>query len=95
MRHRRKLCAKRSKKTNTHIYRGHVSGHNQRIIIATSPNEAYALMLDALAGKEYEINEVYADPEQNRYIQAYYKRYPIGVYDPGNVVSFISQLKVI
>ena len=85
----------RSKKKDTHIYRGHVSGEKQRIIVANNPNEAYALMLDALAGEKYETNEVYADPETNRFLKAYYRRSPVGVYDIKQALQIINQFKVV
>lgn len=95
MRNRKRLCGKHKVKRVSHIYRGHVSGQEQKVIVASNPNEAYALMLDALAGKKYEANEVYADPENDRHIQAYYKRYPIGVYERKKALNFINQLKVV
>jgi len=80
---------------HTDVYRGHASGFEQRIIIATNENEAYALMLDALSGKGYENNEVYADPEHNRLIKAYFKHYPIGVYRPDNAFDIIKNFKAV
>ena len=65
---------------NTRIYRGHVSGARQRIIVARSENEAYALMLDSLAGVCYESNEVFTDPETDEYLLACYRHSPVGVY---------------
>lgn len=86
---------KKKKKQMTHVYRGHTSGTNERIIVASNPNEAYALMLDALAEIPHAREEVYADPERNRYLKAYYKRYPIGAYDITPARNHIKQLKVV
>lgn len=89
------MSRKKRKKPTTYIYRGHASGTHERIIVASNPNEAYALMLDALAGKQHEKEEVYADPEHNKYLKAYYKRFPIGAYDIAPAIKYLDQLKVV
>lgn len=65
---------------NTKVYRGHVSGSVQRIVVARSANEAYALMLDSLAYKNYDFKEVYTDLEEDENIINMFSHSPVGVY---------------